>query len=163
MSLHRRGLLLAAFCGSTLLVGEASAQDDAVSFVRDLYLREIARHNAGTRVADGEFLSVFSREAQRIWVAARDNRNPPAAPVGPVTHAFFGPGVPPGRDVKFVRVGVAGGGARLLAVFVDLLIDGQGRKLHAYVVREGGSWRVDDVVYDPRESFVTYHRRRAGM
>src|SRR5262249_50947651 len=137
--MNRRRFLISALAIPAAFAGEVRAQtgEDAVTFVRNFYTREIARHNAKERTDDVEFLKAFTPAAQKIWIAARDNKNPPPASLGPVTHAFFGPGALPGREVRLVKVVVAGGGARLLAVAVDVTIDGNPRKLHAYIVRDG--------------------------
>jgi hypothetical protein len=145
--------------------GEARAQGggDAVAFVSDFYTREIARHNAKEKTSEAEILSAFTPAAQKIWVAARDNKEPPPAALGNVIHVFLGPGALPGREVKLVKVGVAGGGQRLLVIAVDVTIDGNPRKLHAYVVRDGNTWRFDDIDYGQRQSFMSYYRYRAGL
>jgi hypothetical protein len=155
--------LAALSAGEALAQAQVPSADDAVAFVRDFYTREIARHNAKERLDEGEFLNTFTRETRRIWIAARDNKNPPQVPLGLVVNAFFGPGALPGREVKFVQIGVVGGGAQLLVVAVDVVIDGNPRKLHVHVVRDGNTWRFDDIDYGGRESFVSYHRRRAGI
>lgn len=141
----------------------AQVDNEAVVFVREFYTREIARHNAKGRIDDGEFLNAFTRDTQRIWIAARDNKNSPQVPLGPVVNAFFGPGALPGREIRLVNVAVVGGGAQLLVVSVDVLIDGNPRKLHVHAVRNGNSWRFDDIDYGGRESFVSYYRLRAGL
>lgn len=159
--MDRRRFLLSVLMLPAAFAGEARAQagDDAVSFVRDLYMREIARHNAKER-GDAEFLNAFAPAAQKIWIAARDNKSPPAVALGPITHAFFGPGALPGREVKLVKIAAS---TRPWVVAVEISIDGRPRKLDIYLVRDGTAWRFEDIDYGQGESFVSHHRRRAGL
>ena len=159
--MDRRRFLVSALAGfAAAHASEAHAQsEDAVAFVRNFYTREITRHSAKGRASDSDFMKAFTPATHRIWIASRDNRNPPPVPLGPITHAFFGPGALPGREVNLVNVAAAGGDN----IAVDLTISGNPRKLMVRLVRDSGAWRFEDIDYGNGESFVSYHRRRAGL
>ena len=151
--LTRRALLSAV---AASLAAPARAQTgDSVSFVRDFYVKEIARHAAKERVSEAVFLSVFTADAQNVWRAAQSNRNRANLTVGPILHIFLGQGVLPGREVKLGAVAAAGGDA----VSVALTVQGNPRQLIVRTVRDGGTWKFADIDYGGGESFMAYFRR----
>jgi hypothetical protein len=153
----RRTLLSLA---TALMAAPAHAQTgDAVTFVRDFYTQEIARHAAKKYASEAEFLSVFTADAQKVWHAAQANRNKANVPLGPILHVFLGQGALPGREIKLGAVTPSSGDA----VSVALTIQGNPRQLVVRTVREGGTWKFADIDYGSGESFIAYHRRRAGL
>ena len=155
--LTRRVLL--SLVGASLAVSAHAQAGDAVTFVRDFYAQEIARHAAKKYASEADFLSVFTAEAQKIWQAAQANRNKVNSPLGPILHVFLGQGALPGREIKLGAVTSSGGDA----VSVALTIQGNPRQLVVHAVRDGGTWKFADIDYGGGESFVAYHRRRAGL
>jgi len=157
-----RRLLLSS--AAALVVAPAMAQDrgaqdrGAVTFVRDFYAREIARHAANEGSSVPDLLAVFTADAQRAIAAAQANRNNANEPLGPILHVFFGRGALPGREIRLDAVTASGAGA----VSVALSIQGHPRQLAVRTVREGGAWKISDIDYGGGESFVAYFRRRAG-
>ncbi len=156
----RRMLLsmVAAVAAAPASAQDRGAQDrGAVAFVRDFYMREIARHAANEGSSEPDLLAVFTADAQRLWRAAQANRNSPNEPLGPILHVFFGQGALPGREIRLGAVTASGAGA----VSVTLGIQGHPRQLLVRPVREGGAWKISDIDYGSGESFVAYFRRRA--
>ncbi|MBX9825531.1 MAG: hypothetical protein K2Y27_11110 [Xanthobacteraceae bacterium] len=152
--LTRRALLSAMVA---LAAAPAVAQtNSAVTFVRDFYTREIARHAANEGSSEPDFLAVFTADAQRLWRAAQANRNRANEPAGPILHAFFGHGALPGREITLGAVTASGRNA----VSVALSIQGNPRTLVVQTAREGGTWKIADIDYGG-DSFVGYFRRRA--
>lgn len=131
---------------------------DAVTFVRDFYVKEIARHVAKKRVSEAVMLSVFSADAQNAWRAAQANRNKDSLTLGPILHIFFGQGALPGREVKLGAVTSSGGDA----VSVALTIQGNPRQLVVRTVRDGGTWKIADIDYGGGESFMAHFRKLAA-
>lgn len=156
MELSRRTLLSLA---ALVAAAPADAQDDAaVAFVRDFYVKEIARHAAKEHQSEDDFLKVFTADTQELWRAAQANRGKANVPLGPIRHLFLGAGVLPGREVKLRAVAAAGGGA----VSVALAVEGNPRQLVVRTVREGATFKFADIDYGDGESFVAYFRRLAG-
>src|SRR5689334_3392351 len=123
MDLVRRMVLLLA---TLLVAAPALAQDDpAVAFVRDFYVKEIARHAAKEHQSEDDFLKVFTADAQELWRAAQANRGKTNVKIGRIVHVFFGLGALPGREVKLVAVEPAGNGK----VTVALTIQGNPKRL----------------------------------
>jgi len=88
----RRNFLFLAVAGSVSGLVNAAAADkrsaEAVTFVRQLYVREITRHVAAIWGGEEDFLSVFTTEVRDLW---RKGRNSGArVPAGPILNAFFG-------------------------------------------------------------------------
>jgi hypothetical protein len=154
--LTRRALLSAVAVLAT--VPSAAQTDSAVTFVRDFYTREIARHAANEGSSEPDFLAVFSADAQRLWRAAQANRHRSNEPAGPILHAFFGQGALPGREITLGSVTASGRNT----VAVGLSIQGDKRTLVVHTAREGGAWKIADIDYGG-DSFVAYFRRRAGQ
>jgi hypothetical protein len=161
MGSNRRDVLLLC-AGALLAAAPARAQnagDDAVTFVRDLYAKEVAHHAAKSGKGEAEFLAVFTAETQQIWRAAQANRNKASLTIGPILHAFFGWGVLPGHEVKLGAVTLASGDA----VAVELTAQGEPRRVVVRAVREAGSWRIADLDYGRGDGYVAYLRRLARM
>ena len=154
--LTRRTLL--SLAAAFMTVPAHAQSGDAVAFVRDFYIQEIARHATKERASEADFLSVFTADAQNVWRAAQANRNKANIPVGPILHIFFGRGALPGREIKLGAVVSSGGDA----VSVALTIQGNPRQLVVHTVREGGAWKFADIDYGSGESFVAYFRGLAG-
>ena len=144
-------LVVAAF-----MAAPARAQsDDAVTFVRDFYVKEIAQHAAKKYAREADFLSVFTADAQKVWHAAQANRNKPNSSLGPILHVFLGQGALPGREIKLGAVTSSGGDA----VSVALTVQGNPRQLIVHTVRDGGTWKFSDIDYGGGESFMARFRR----
>src|SRR5262249_17310013 len=150
---------MAAALAGALLPGAAPAQEeaDAVAFVRRLYQREILRDAGGSKVGDAAFYGLFTRDVRRLLKSPVSPR--PDIPLGPLSHAVYGPGVLPGTAVTLVNVAPAQG----TSVAVDLMIRGEPRRVIVQTAREGGQWRIADVDYGRGESYVAYHRRLRGQ
>ena len=147
-------LVVAAF----VAVPARAQSDDAVTFVRDFYVKEIARHAAKKYASEADFLSVFTAEAQKVWHAAQANRSKPNASLGPILHVFLGLGALPGREIKLGAVTASGGDA----VSVALTIQGNPRQLVVRTVRDGGTWKFADIDYGGGESFMGRFRKLAA-
>ena len=155
-SFTRRALLSAV---AVLAAAPSAAQtDSAVTFVREFYMREVARHAAKEGSSEPDFLAVFTADAQRLWRAAQANRNKTNEPLGRILHVFFGQGALPGREIKLGAVAASGRNA----VSVALTIQGHPRTVVVHTVRESGAWKISDIDYGGGESFVAYFRRRTG-
>ena len=114
----RRHFLCGLLAATSFTAFSAGAKEieDPEPFVRALYEREIARHNAGTVTNEREFLALFTRETRQLWLAGRHNSA--KVPLGPILNAFFGWGVLPGQPVKLIVVGNFRG-PRVLIIVVD--------------------------------------------
>lgn len=159
---NRRSVLFVLCAGALLGAPPAGAQsggEDAVAFVRDLYVKEVAQHAARSGMGEAEFLAVFTRETQNMWRAAQANRNRTNIPIGPVLNAFYGWGVLPGHEVKLGAVTDASGDA----VAVEFTVQGEPRRIVVHAVREAGSWRIADIDYGRGDGYVAYLRRLARM
>jgi hypothetical protein len=159
LAIRRRSVLLAAVVLALPRAAAAQTESEAVSFVRDLYTREIARHAAHGRTGEAEFLAPFASRTQAVWRASRVAGAPASDPAGPILNAYFGWGVLPGHAVTLD--GVASGSG--LSVSVRLTVRGEARTAVVQLVRENRGLRVADIAYGRGESFLAYHRRRAGM
>lgn len=131
------------------------ADDSAMTFVRDLYTREIARHLQRAPVNGDTFTANFAAPLRRLMAAPREaSANEPLG----IVHAFFGPGVLPGTDIKLAGVASAGD-----AINVALVYRGEPRSVTVRPVREDGEWRIADVTYASGESLLTRYRRLTGL
>ena len=127
-----------------------------VTYVRDLYLREIELHNSRAPVSNQAFFALFARDLRELMQAPRPYAG--REPIGHILHAFFGWGILPGRQVKFVQAVAADGGL----VRVDLEAPGGARQIMVRPVRENGLWKIADISYDSGEDLRTYYRRITG-
>lgn len=129
----------------------------AVAFVRRLYEREILRDARGAKIGNAEFYGLFTRAVRgllRSPVPPRSN-----IVLGPMLHAFYGPGVLPGTQVMLRDVAPAPGSS----VAVDLTVRGEARRVVVHTAREDGEWRIADIDYGRGESYVAYHRKLRGQ
>jgi hypothetical protein len=155
-SITRRALL--PLIAALVAVPARAQTGDAVTFVRDFYVKEIVRHAAKEGVSEADFLSIFTVDARNVWRAAQANRNKGNLTIGPVLHAFFGQGALPGREVKLGAIIPSGGDT----VSVALTVQGHPRQLVIHTVREGGARKFADIAYGNGESFMAHFRRLAA-
>src|SRR5262249_7894263 len=125
-----RGLLAVSL--SLVLHDSAGAAkfDDPEAFVRNLYRREVARHNSGGTMSEAEFVALFTRETRQLMQAGR--RNTTQIPLGPMLNAFFGWGVLPRRPVELKDVSSFRGA---LVIVVELAVREQPRRAYVHVIK----------------------------
>ena len=124
--------------------------------VSDLYLREIEMHNSGAPTSAAAFFALFAEDLRELMQAPRPYAG--REPIGHILHAFFGWGILPGRQVKFVQAVAADGGL----VRVDLEARGGARQIMVRPVRENGLWKIADISYESGDSLRAYYRRITG-
>ena len=136
---------------------EQGGGQDAVAFVRRLYESEIRRDAGGAKIDNAAFYGLFTREVRRLL----QSPVPPRANIvlGPLSHAFYGPGVLPGTPVTLRDVAPAAG----TSVAVDLVVRGEPRRVIVRTARENGQWRIADIDYGRGDSYVAYHRKLRGQ
>jgi hypothetical protein len=136
----------------------ARAQDAGmVDFVRDLYVREIERHNTRSPMSDAAFFAPFTSDLRVLFQAPRHD----SEPAGPILDDFFGWGVLPGHPVQLVEVArVKNRGLNL--VRVDLVVRGETRQIIVHLARENDLWRIENISYDYGESLRAYLQRITG-
>lgn len=79
--------------------------------------------------------------------------------LGPLLHAFFGPGVLPGGEVGIGKVAPMSGSDEGPAIVgVELKYRGESRKILVHVVHENAVWLVGNIVYDSGTSLVSHYR-----
>jgi len=136
----------------------AADEPPALSFVRDLYRREVDRHNNRTKMPNEAFTALFSSDMRALMQAPRSGLSD--EPIGRILHAFFGWGVRPGQPVTFVQADSArGGSVERPAVRVVLDVHGARRDVLIRVLRENGLWKISDIDYGDGESLREYYRR----
>jgi len=151
LRISRRGILAAAL--AAFLPAMPARAEDGVAFVRDLYARQVALHNARGRMAEADFLPLFARTLRTLMQAPRPGLA--HAPAGPILNAFFGWGILPGQPVTLQWVRAAAGGA----VAVEIVARGEPRQITLRLVREQGLWKIADISYGHGESLLAYYRR----
>jgi hypothetical protein len=156
----RRAMIAAALAAWIVTPAWASDTSSAATFLRDLYQREIERHNRRLPSDNNGFYAMFTRPMRELMIAPRvANANLPA---GPILHALFGQGALPGREVVLGDVTLVREDASSAAVRVTLTVLGNPRQLTVALLRENGVWRIDDIDYAPGDTLVTYYKRITG-
>ena len=163
--MRRRDLLTAlaaltaalAPCAGLAQDREHGGEQDAVAFVRRLYEGEIERDARGAKIGNAEFYGLFTREVGRLLRSPVPPR--PDIALGPLSHAFYGPGVLPGTQVTLQQVAPAAG----TSVAVDLMVRGEPRRVIVRTARENGQWRIADIDYGRGDSYVAYQRKLRGQ
>lgn len=150
LRISRRRMLAAAL--AVLLPAVPVHAEDGVAFVRDLYARQVALHNAHGRMTQADFLPLFALSLRALMQAPRPGLA--RAPAGPILNAFFGWGILPGQPVALQRVRAAGGG-----IAVDIVARGEPRRITVSLLREQGLWKIADISYGHGESLQAYYRR----
>jgi len=150
LRISRRRMLAAAL--AVLLPAVPVHAEDGVAFVRDLYARQVALHNARGRMTQADFLPLFALSLRALMQAPRPGLA--REPAGPILHAFFGWGILPGQPVTLQRVRAAGGG-----IAVDIVARGEPRRITVSLLREQGLWKIADISYGHGESLLAYYRR----
>ncbi len=150
LRISRRRMLASAL--AVLLPAMPVHAEDGVAFVRDLYARQVALHNARGRMTQADFLPLFARDLRALMQAPRPGLA--RAPAGPILNAFFGWGILPGQPVALQRVRAAGGG-----IAVDIVARGEPRRITVSLLREQGLWKIADISYGHGESLRAYYRR----
>jgi hypothetical protein len=153
-----RGLLAVSSIGVLRRGAGAKDFDDPEPFVRDLYRREVDRHNSRGAIGETEFLDLFTRETRELVRAGR--RGAAKIPAGPILNAFFGWGVLPGQPVEF-KDAYNFRGPRVLIVVVELAVRGEPRRAYVHAVKQEGHWRISTIAYDAGDDFASYWRKRA--
>src|ERR1700751_4630680 len=105
--MRRRNFMttIAAVLAGALLPAAGVAQEaerDAVAFVRRIYQREILRDVRGAKIGDAGFYALFPQDPRRLLQSPVPPR--PDIALGPLSHAFYGPGVLPGTEVTLQNV-----------------------------------------------------------
>ena len=151
LRISRRRMLAAAL--AVLLPAVPVHAEDGVAFVRDLYARQVALHNARGRMTQADFLPLFALSLRALMQAPRPGLA--REPAGPILNAFFGWGILPGQPVTLQRVRAGAGGA----VAVEIVARGAPRLLTVRLVREQSLWKIADISYGHGESLLAYYRR----
>ena len=139
-------------------LGSARAEDaDMVEFVRDLFARELDRHDLRAPISDAAFFAMFASDLRTLMQAPRSY----TGPEGRILNVFFGWGVLPGQPVKIVQVVPVNAQGRNL-VRVELLARGEPRHSVLRLTREDGLWKIADISYDSGESLRTYFQQITG-
>lgn len=145
--------------GILLTAGRARCGDaDDVAFVRALYEKQARDLAANVPMSNAEFTALFSARMQQLMRAPR--YYPPNEPIGPILDAFFGWGVLPSTDVRIgavTRLSGSDGGPATIAV--ELVHHGGPHQAYVSLVRDGATWRIDDVSYDHGMSLIEHYRR----
>jgi hypothetical protein len=129
----------------------------AAEFVEALYRKEARLHAAMTPSSENEFQAQFAGELRKLMRAPR--RPAKNVRLGPLLHAFFGPGVLPGAEVKVGKVALVSGNAEGPAtVGVELEYRGERRGILVHAVREHDAWLIANIVYDSGKSLVSHYR-----
>jgi hypothetical protein len=152
---------MAAALAWALPASVAPAQDvepDAVTFVRGLYQSEISRDARGETMSNAELQALFTRDVRRL-LQSPIRPQPNAMMIGRGVHAFYGPGMLPGREVRLRNVALVRG----TSVAVDLTVHGVARHIVVRAVREDGAWRIADIGYGQGESYVAFQRGIRGQ
>jgi hypothetical protein len=154
--------LLAASAGMACAAHAGTASRDMVTFVRELYTRQVAARTANTPMSSAEFDALFSRNVRALMHAPVVR--PDKVADGPILNALFGWGVLPGLEVKLDKVAPAfdgTGAATLVRVDVDIPDRGGKRQILVRPVYEDGAWRIADITYgsDSGLGVVAYYRR----
>lgn len=159
MDARLRTIAVAALALVAIVVGPAAsarAEGGAAAWVRELYVREAARHNARVRGGSEAFLDLFSVGTRTLLEAPLD----PKADIqdGPILDVLFGWGVLPGRPVAVTAVDEP----RTGSVRVRLTVAERPREIRVEIDEEAGRLRIRNVVYDTGPDLVAWRRKVTG-
>jgi hypothetical protein len=161
--MNRRELMvtyLAAAALACVTTRVGAGDGSAAPFVRQVYEREIERHNKRQRPHNDSFYALFTHEMRELMNAPR--RPDPNALDGPILHALFGRGAMPGREVVLGKITTVREDAAAATVNVALTVFGNRRTVILAMLRQDGTWRVNDIDYGDGETLSGRHKRAAG-
>jgi hypothetical protein len=157
-SVTRRRCLavLAGVSLAGLAVPALADEPPGLSYVHDLYRREVDRHNSRGKISNDEFYALFAADLRQLMQAPHPGLA--REPQGPILNAFFGWGVLPGQPVKFVQAVPAPGKAGE-RVRVELEVRDARRYVLVHLVHGNGLWKIANISYGNGESLREYYRR----
>ena len=152
------GIATIAACSGVAPAGRAECgEPTANEFVGEFYHKQARLHAARAPLQDDAFHALFAGELRELMQAPR--RHAKDTPLGPLLHAFFGPGVLPGTEVNIDRIALSSGKLEGPAtVEVTASYRGESHLILVQAVREHGVWLIANVIYDSGKSLLTHYR-----
>ena len=153
--------LLVASAGMACAAHASTTSRDMVTFVREVYTKQVDMRAADTPMSTAAFEALFSRDVVALMHASKVNAHKELE--GPILNAFFGWGILPKLPATLDKVAPAADATGSLAlVRVDMTFRGERRQILVRPVREGGTWRIADISYGSGPGLVAYYRRITG-